>query len=89
MLDPALAPTYNNRRFAYGELGDLDRSIVDYDQAIALDLQYAGTYLLRGLAQSEVGTPTEAIADLKRALDLGLDPYFKQQAAEALKKLEK
>ena len=58
---------------AYYDLGELRRAIEDYDTAINLDPNYADAYYGRGLAYGQLGRVDEAIADLARASELGVD----------------
>lgn len=94
-LDPQHAGAYANRGTAYAEQGDLDRAIADFDQAIALYPQYAYAYYSRGRARymKSMISPLssqeqqQAISDLERAVELGLEPSRKQNAEELLKEL--
>ena len=79
---------YNNRGLAYYELGEFDRALEDYSQAIALDPDYAYAYFGRAYTYYELGRNDEAIADFDQAL--ALDPtytegYSGRAAAECLK----
>ena len=56
---------YSSRGRAYGRLGQLERKIQDYDEAIRLDPQLALGYSNRGAAYS-------GLSQLKRAIE-GLD----------------
>lgn len=73
----ALAVTFNNRGVAYGELGDFDRAILDYAEALGLRPDDATAirnlrvgHLRRGIARAERGAVSEAQADLTRAIEL-------------------
>jgi tetratricopeptide (TPR) repeat protein len=50
------------------EIGDLDRAIADYTQAIRLDPNLAVAYILRGNAYSEKGNIDQDIADCTQAI---------------------
>lgn len=72
-----LAVTFNNRGVAFSELGDYDRAIGDYGQALALmpgdataikNLRIA--HIRRAAAASRVGDRTAALADYDRAIEL-------------------
>jgi tetratricopeptide (TPR) repeat protein len=65
------AETYFNRGMVHYEQGDLVQAIADFDQAIALDPQFAG-YYLRGRTHNELGNYVLAIADFDQAI--ALDP---------------
>lgn len=73
----ALAITFNNRGVAYSELGDYDRAIGDYGQALALvpgdatairNLRIA--YIRRAAASARLGDRDAAVADYDRAIVL-------------------
>lgn len=77
-LEPeALAVTFNNRGVAYGELGDYDRAIQDYNQALTLrpgdrtsikNLRIG--YARRGSAHANLGEQDQALADYSKAIEL-------------------
>ncbi len=77
-LEPeALAVTFNNRGVAYGELGDYDRAILDYNQALTLrpgdktsikNLRIG--YARRGSAHANLGEQDQALADYTKAIEL-------------------
>jgi len=56
-----------------GDMGDLDKAIADYTQAIRLDPDLAEVYGVRGLAYSQKGDFDKAIADCNQAIRLGPD----------------
>ncbi len=71
-------------------LGQYERAIQDYDEAIRLipqmeafwkflrtgflEASYALAYYLRGLVYEELGKSTEAELDIAKAKELGYDP---------------
>jgi tetratricopeptide (TPR) repeat protein len=77
-LEPeALAVTFNNRGVAYGELGDYDRAIQDYNQALTLrpgdrtsikNLRIG--YARRASAHANLGEQDQALADYSKAIEL-------------------
>lgn len=77
-LDPdALAVTFNNRGVAYSELGDYDRAIQDYAQALSLksgdataikNLRIA--HIRRAGAAINLGERDQAMADYAKAIEL-------------------
>lgn len=68
------AANYVNRGFAYGNKGDNDSAIADYNQAIALDPKSAMAYNNRCIAYRGKGDTDRAIADCSQAISL--DPKF-------------
>ena len=68
------AITYSNRGLASYNLGQYERAIQDYDQAIRLDPQNALAYYGRGLVYKELDKSTEAELDIAKAKELGYDP---------------
>lgn len=72
----------------YYKTADYNRAIVDFDQAILLDSQYAEAYCGRGMAYAELGKREEAISDLEMALELGLDPGLEQETEKLLEELK-
>ena len=86
-LEPeALAVTFNNRGVAYGELGDYDRAIQDYNQALTLrpgdrtsikNLRIG--YARRGSAHANLGEQDQALADYSKAIEL--DPDYRDAFA--------
>jgi tetratricopeptide (TPR) repeat protein len=77
-LDPeALAIAFNNRGVAYNELGDYDKAIQDYGQALALvpgdktaTKNLRNAHIRRGGAAQQLGEQDAALADYTRAVEL-------------------
>jgi tetratricopeptide (TPR) repeat protein len=67
---------YTNRGVAYYELGEFDRALADYDQAVALDPGDANALFGRAYTYYSLGRNDEAIADFDQAL--ALDPSYVQ-----------
>jgi tetratricopeptide (TPR) repeat protein len=65
-----LAKAYNNRAIAYRNLKQYERAIVDYDQAIALDPNYAAAYNNRGVTYRNLKQYERAIDDFNHALEI-------------------
>jgi Flp pilus assembly protein TadD len=73
----ALAVTFNNRGVAYGELGDFDRAIGDYTQALGLKPDDPTSirnlrvgYVKRGVAEANLSDFDKALADYGKAIEL-------------------
>ena len=67
---------YHNRGIAYDNLGQYQRAIQDYDQAIAMDPRNAKAYATRGIAEVYLHRDAEAKSDFKRAFEI--DPNLKE-----------
>ena len=70
-LNPNDASAFNNRGFAYSNLGKYRQAILDYDRAIELNPKDADAYYNRGNAYSRLGNSIYANQDLKKAANLG------------------
>ena len=68
------AEAYVYRGISAYDRGDLDQAIANYDQAIALDPQFAIAYNNRGNAYYYKGDLDQAIADCDQAI--ALDPQY-------------
>ncbi len=64
---------YNNRGFAYDNLGNHKQAIEDYDKAIESKPGYADAYYNRGLAYNSLRNYKQAIEDYGRAIDIKPD----------------
>ena len=62
------AAFYTSRGFSYGMLGQYDRSISDYDEAIRLKPDRIETYGLRATTYSELGQYDRAIRDYSEVI---------------------
>lgn len=69
-LRPDYAPAYVRRGYAYAALGDSERALADYEQAVALDELYIPAYINRGALYTRLGIFGLAINDLTLALSL-------------------
>lgn len=79
----ALAVTFNNRGVAYGELGDFDRAIIDYNEALGLRPDDATSirnlrvgHVKRGVSEANLGERDKAIADFTKAIELDPSHYL-------------
>lgn len=64
---------YNTRGCAWNKLGDLDKAMADYDQAIELDPYYALAHFNRGDLWNRKHEFDRAIEDFNRAIELDSD----------------
>ena len=78
---------YNNRGHNYYHLGQFERAIEDFNEAIRLDTEFALAYANRALAHTRLNMDAEAEQDFKRAEELGFDSETLRQEIEDLKKL--
>ncbi len=76
----ALAIAYNNRGVAYDQLGDYDRAVADYQEALSLKPDDAMSrrnlrvvLVRRGVALANTGEYQRALTDLSKAIELGPD----------------
>ncbi len=77
---------YNERGIAYVGLGEYQRAIPDYDEAIRLDPRYALAHANRAKNYTLLGMDPEAAQDVERAVELGRDRDALESAIEELKK---
>lgn len=75
------------RGSAYQSVLDYVLAVLNFDEAIDLDPQYALAYYNRGISYYNIGNRNQAISDLVRALELGLSPDFEQEARALLEDL--
>ena len=68
------ADAYLNRGTDCSNLGQYQRAIKDYNQAIRIDPQNAGAYINRGVAYLNLSQPEQAIKDFDEAIVV--DPQF-------------
>jgi tetratricopeptide (TPR) repeat protein len=59
-----------NRGIAYGNKGDNDHALADYNEAIRLDPKNAVPFLYRGIAYGKKGDKDRALADFNEAIRL-------------------
>ncbi len=65
-----LAFVFNSRGLGYRRLGDSDRAIRDFDEAIRLSPSLAQAFNNRGLTYSDMGQSARAIQDFDQAIRL-------------------
>ena len=68
------AITYYNRGMDSYNLGQYERAIQDFGDAIRIDPLYAKSYYNRGITYERLGKSTEAERDIAKAKELGYDP---------------
>jgi Tfp pilus assembly protein PilF len=69
------AKFYNNRGAAYGEKGQYDQAIMDFNQAIEMNPRYIRAYNNRGVIYRLKGQYDRAISDFNKAIEMNsLDP---------------
>ena len=68
--DGGHAQAYLLRGNAFGQLDDTPHALSDYDQAVALDVNFAAAFHNRALVHAELGNYQQALADFSRAIEL-------------------
>jgi Flp pilus assembly protein TadD len=68
---PLSAEAYRNRGITYGERGQYDQAISDFNKAIEINPRDAYAYNNRGTAYMKSGNKEKACSDWKRACELG------------------
>ena len=84
LLDPQNANPYLKRGEAYYFLGEPERAILDYGEAITLDPQDAQSYARRAVAYTRLENGAAALQDVERAAALG---YDRDSLEDAIKKI--
>jgi len=82
-LNPSYVEAYAVRGNAYDNNGEFDKAISSYGEALALDPEEEQHALLlfdRGQAYARHGDKALAVADLEKALELGLPSVVAEQA---------
>jgi Flp pilus assembly protein TadD len=74
VLAPKGVECFYNRALAYAALGDDERALHDYNQALRLHPAFGPAALNRGMLLYRMGRFAEAEADLRLALAQGEDP---------------
>ncbi len=65
---PGKARPYNNRGIAYGNRGEHDKALSDFNSALRISPNYADAYNSRGVAYARTGKHDKAISDFDHAL---------------------
>lgn len=79
--DPKDHTAYYYRGLAYGVMGDVERAIADYAQAIALNPNDAAAYESRGRAYASKGDYANALADVTKASEIQAEQEVKRKHA--------
>ncbi len=91
-IHPGSAVFYNNRAFELLNLNQFEKAVLSYDQAIALNHDYAEAYCNRGIALQHLNRFDSALASYDKALNLKFDNaelYFNRgNALQELKQFE-
>ena len=85
-LNPKYARAYHNRGSAWGNKGDLDRAIADYNQAIRLDLKEAQILLP---PRHGVGDETQSASRIGRLQDYAQLAPSDRDGLTAVKRVSK
>jgi tetratricopeptide (TPR) repeat protein len=83
-----LALAYNNRGASYNNVGEPEKAIADYNEAIRLNPEYAGAYYNRGSSYFSLGNKQKAIEDLQKAADLWKQQGDTENYQNALSSIE-
>jgi tetratricopeptide (TPR) repeat protein len=74
--DPGIPLAYNNRGLVLDEMGQPDKALADYNEAIALAPSFPEAYINRGAVFGKIGQPDKALADYSEAIALA--PSFSE-----------
>lgn len=72
--NPNDANALNLRGAAYGQSGEYERALADFNAAIAINPQYHQAYANRALVYARANKPQQALADYNQALNI--DPKY-------------
>jgi tetratricopeptide (TPR) repeat protein len=64
------AKFYNNRGVAYGEKGQYDRAISDFNRAVEINPMYQKAYNNRGTTYRLIGQYDRAVSDFNKAVEI-------------------
>ncbi len=86
-LNPEYAKAYENRAWAYYNVGEAKRGFPDINRAMQLHTPTAFTWHHKGHILKALGRQQEAIADLRKALTLNPNPEIRERSVNSLKEL--
>lgn len=87
-LNPEFADAYHNRAICHALLHNYSNAIKDANSAIEPAPRDALTHMVRGAIYAELGQTQKAIADLEKALDLGLESEKRAAVEDFLEQLK-
>nr|WP_071591342.1 tetratricopeptide repeat protein [Xenococcus sp. PCC 7305] len=83
---------YSHRGNSYNNLGEYQKAIADYNEAIRLDSQHANAYYGRGNSYGKIGDKQTAIQNFQQVADLyqqqGNTGYWYQKALDRIRELQ-
>ncbi|MCB0214498.1 MAG: tetratricopeptide repeat protein [Anaerolineae bacterium] len=82
------AEAYFGLGWLYQALGNPQKSLINYDQAIDLDPEFATAYYNRGLAYANLGEIEQAAIDLEQGKQLADDTAYPSWVRSALEELD-
>ena len=85
-LNPNYADAYYNRGATYADIGDYERALHDYDQALQIAPNDAESYIGRGVVYKRKGEYDRALQDSNQAITLNpndADAYYLRGAIYA------
>ena len=85
-LDPTDATAYNNRGVAHRRLGQYDRAVADYGEALRHNPDYSLAYFNRAQTYTLQGKDIEAQADVEGAVELGFDREHLDRVIDDIKR---
>lgn len=85
--EPSIAEKYNRRGIKYAKVGNYERAVAEFTEAVNIYPFIANLYYNRAMAFEELGRITEAIADYKKFIEIGDDARLIESARESIKEL--
>lgn len=89
-IDHSHAKAYYMRGISYSEIGDYNKAISDYNEAIALAPEFMrDVYYRRAETYQVIGKNAKALADYNKALELTYDPENRKIIEKKIRSLSK